>query len=965
MKRIVGLALALALGLLPSAFAQGAKGSIYGKVVDESGAVMPGATVTLKGANIGAMTTSASAQGDFRFLNLDSGTYKMTVALTGFGTQNRDVNVNAGVNVDLRFHLKVAAVEETITVSSETPVVDTKKSGTSTTLTQEELEGIPNSRDPWAVLRTIPGVLVDRLNIAGSESGQQSYFIGKGSVQADTQWTLDGVVINDAGAAGASPTYFDYDAFDQINVTTGGTDVKMATGGLGLNFVTKRGTNSFHGSIGGYLAHDELQSGNVPDELVGDSRLQGSDKADHTDQIADYGADFGGPIVKDKLWFFGSYGKQDIRVRRLNQTRDKTLLKDYTGKVNWQATSSDMISLLYFNGQKLKYGRAVGGAPATQEDSFLRDQGNAGAHPLYGIQNLEWNHIFNPNLFANLRLSRQNTGFNLTPRGGVDQDERRDLVANVASGSSDYFASVRPQTSVNADFNYFRSGLGGNHELKFGFGYRRATVSSSTVPSGNQIRALISRTLGPQAVVRRASISAYQGRYSGFYLGDTFTRERLTLNLGLRYDRQTSTNKPTTAPANASLPEILPELAYDGSGQGIKWTDFSPRVGLTYALGEDRKTVIRASYARYPSYLTMSDTSIDNPIGGLGTLQYGWNDVNCDQFAQANEVNLAGGLTQPPLNASLEAVNRIDPDFSAPTDNELILGFEHEVAPNLSLGVTGTYRRSSKSIYFPFLGVNGTGWVSQDPISVDTDEGRYTITPYDLTPDNLAGAEANGFGQYLTNRPGYGRHFKGLELTAHKRLSNKWMARLAFSYNDWTEHFDGREGIQNPNPVLYDTYGYSLFGQTILTDALKDGGQLAYFGIGSGKTYWINAKWQLNVSALYQLPAGFEIAGNLFGRQGYPRITTIDFETGLGTFSGIATPELDQVRTPNVWNLDFRLAKNIRLSGRASLNLTADLFNVFNANTVLVRTGNADGAFNRINEIQAPRIVRFGMRLGF
>jgi hypothetical protein len=146
---------------------------------------------------------------------------------------------------------------------------------------------------------------------------------------------------------------------------------------------------------------------------------------------------------------------------------------------------------------------------------------------------------------------------------------------------------------------------------------------------------------------------------------------------------------------------------------------------------------------------------------------------------------------------------------------------------------------------------------------------------------------------------------------------------------------------------------------------VKDGGQLAYFGIGSGKTYWINAKWQVNLNALYQLPAGFEIAGNLFGRQGYPRITTIDFETGLGTFSGIATSDLDAVRTPDVWNFDLRLAKNFRLGGRASLNLTADLFNVFNANTVLVRTGNADGAFNTINEIQAPRIARFGVKLGF
>jgi hypothetical protein len=507
--------------------------------------------------------------------------------------------------------------------------------------------------------------------------------------------------------------------------------------------------------------------------------------------------------------------------------------------------------------------------------------------------------------------------------------------------------------------------MGGNHELKFGFGYRKAKTLSTTAWGGNQ---LIGYNFGggyAYAHIARTAKIASEGEYWSAYVGDTFTKDRLTVNLGLRFDRQTSKNKPTTAPANASLPDILPDLVYDGTGQGIEWTDVSPRVGFTYALGEDRKTIVRASFARYPAYLSMSDTTVDNPIGGIGALQYGWNDLNGDSFAQANEVNIAGGLTQPPLNASLSTVNQIDPDYKSPKDSEFILGFEREVAPNFSVGVTGTYRRTSNTIFFPFIGVNGSDWVALDPVSIDTPEGRFTINPFDLTEENLARADAAGYGQRLTNRPGHYRQFKGLEVTAHKRLSSKWMARVAFSYNDWTDQFKNRDGIQNPNPVLYDTYGYSLFGQTILTDALQDGGQVAYFGIGSGKTYWVNAKWQANLSALYQLPGGFEIAANLFGRQGYPRITTIDFETGLGVFSGIATSTIDAVRTPNVWNLDFRLAKNIRLSGRASLNLTADLFNVLNADTVLVRTGNADGAFNTINEIQAPRIARIGVRLGF
>ena len=246
------------------------------------------------------------------------------MALNGFATTQRTVIVSAGVNVDLSFTAKVAGVAETVTVDAETPVIDTKKVGTGTTISREELTMIPNSRDPWAFMRAVPGVQIDRVNQAGSESGQQSGFIGKGSSQTDAMWVLDGIVITDPAAVGASPTYFDFDAFDEVAITTGGADVRVATGGVGINLVTKRGTNAFHGGVSGFYASEKLEASNLPSELEGDPRLQGSDKADHAEQLAEYGFELGGPIIKDRLWFWGSYGKQDLRIQRLTQTRDKT-----------------------------------------------------------------------------------------------------------------------------------------------------------------------------------------------------------------------------------------------------------------------------------------------------------------------------------------------------------------------------------------------------------------------------------------------------------------------------------------------------------------------------------------------------------------------------------------------------------------------------------------------------------------
>src|SRR5436190_356102 len=246
--RALALVLLAAVGFAPAAHAQVLPtGNIYGTVRDESGAVLPGATATLTGA-FGTRSTTSGTDGAFRFLNVDHGTHQLKVVLTGFTGVNRQVTVASGQNVELGFTMKVATVEETVTVTGETPIVDTKRVGTSTTISKEELTSIPTSRDPWALMRTVPGVLVDRVNIAGSESGQQSNFYGKGADIKDSVWSLDGIVITDMAAIGSSPTYFTFDTFDEVNFSTGGNDVRMATGGVGIGLVTKRGTNQFHGS---------------------------------------------------------------------------------------------------------------------------------------------------------------------------------------------------------------------------------------------------------------------------------------------------------------------------------------------------------------------------------------------------------------------------------------------------------------------------------------------------------------------------------------------------------------------------------------------------------------------------------------------------------------------------------------------------------------------------------------------
>jgi len=955
---VLGLALALAAGMAPSAWAQISTGNIYGKLVDEQGGVLPGAAITLTGATIGARTTTSGSNGEFRFLNLDPGTYNVSVALTGFATTQRSVVVSAGVNVEVSFTARLAAVAETITVDAETPVLDTKKMGTGTTVTKEELQLLPNSRDPWAFMRAVPGVQIDRVNQSGTESGQQSGFVGKGSSQTDAMWVLDGVVITDPGAVGASPTYFDFDAFDEVAITTGGADVRVATGGVGINLVTKRGTNAFHGGVSGFFTHDKLQASNLPSDLVGDPRLRGSDKADHAQQIAEYGAELGGPLVKDRLWFWGSYGKQDLRIVRFNQNRDKTVLEDYNAKLNFQITPKNMFSAYWFLGNKIKLGRPNTRGLGTETPDHGRDQGNVfeDANWPHGFLKIQDSHVFGPSFMLDVKLSHYNTGFGLVPIGGLGQDEGLDIVNSVAYGSSKQYQSIRPQDTINVDATYFRD----RHELKFGFAYRRASVASSSLLPGNGIEARTETARGTIARVQREWVSAYEGSYNALYVQDTFTANRFTLQAGVRWDLQKANNKASTARANPLFPDLLPDLNYDGSGTKIKWNDFSPRVGFTLALDDSRRTLLRGNFSIFTQQLAMPDVTVINPVGGVARIDYRWNDLNGDGFVSSrDEVDLAGGALGTPVNAELFTVNQIDPDYKAPRDTEFLVGIEHELAPNFAVGATYTYRRTTNVPYLSYIGVNNTDWVSCGTVSGN----GYSAECLDLGPTNAAAKEANRSGQRLSNRPDYHRSFSGVEVTAVKRLSNRWMGRLGFGYNNWTESFDGTAGIQNPLPVLYDGYGY--YGlSTILTDAKKSGGQVGYYSTGSGTFYWMPSKWQLSANALYQIGKGFEVAGNLYARQGYIRPINLALDNEFADL--VMAVDVGQDRLPDVWNLDLRLAWNGKLAGSSTITLSADVFNVFNSSTTLRQVDAADSSsFNRIDQIMNPLLIRFGLKLGF
>jgi hypothetical protein len=440
---------------------------------------------------------------------------------------------------------------------------------------------------------------------------------------------------------------------------------------------------------------------------------------------------------------------------------------------------------------------------------------------------------------------------------------------------------------------------------------------------------------------------------------------RTTLDVGVRYDRQGGAALPGTTAANPAFPNLLPGIVFAGYDAPFRWNNVSPRAGVTYSLDEARKSLVRASYARFAGQLDSASVGYTNPTSSAGAAVYGWQDLNGDHLASANEVltnqfvATANGFNRANPTAVVSA-NQIDPNLKAPVTQTVVAGVERELRANLAVGVNYTYTRTSDLIgnatfsVTPRVGVALSDYAAGPTLTGALPDGStYSVPTY---IPNQAKVTAGGSGFLLTNWNGYSTDYHGVEMSLVKRLSNKWMGRVALTLNDAREHYQAS--------ALYDTNGNPT---RTTTEPLVDGGQFApqSTGNGSGNIY-INAKWSFNANGMYQAPYGIELAANVFGRQGYPfplfRSQTLGADSGL---SVLVTPQIDTFRYDNVWDTDLRVARAFKLKA-VSLRLIGDIFNVANANTALVRNNNVlSTSFNVLAQNLSPRIFRAGLTLNF
>jgi hypothetical protein len=975
LRTLVASALVLFLGTTTAVAQQ--TGEIFGRAADTSGAVLPGATVTVAGpALIQSRVVVTSEAGTYSVPELPIGSYTVTFELAGFRTMAmQDIRVTIGFRAQVNAAMELSTVQETVTVTGASPLVDTREVGTKSSFDLDTMQNIPSARDPWVMLERTPGIVMDRANVGGNQSGQQSGYISRGSSTGNNKWSIDGVDITDMAATGASPIYYDFDMLEEMQVTTGGADVTQQTGGVGINLVTKSGTDRFKGNARALFTDDKFVDDNITPEL----QAQGAGAGAPIQNIKDYGFDVGGPIMKSKLWYWGSYGAQDIKVgvvgfykktpecAGLNpRTADTDLLRgcletdltqlhNYNVKLTYVPFTNNRISFQNTWAEKVRNARDASDLRPIEttyrqkavDSAFGTFGWLTGPSPFWKVAD---QHVVNDKWLVDVMWAHLGNNFVLD----FHEDSLRDVQARqeITTGlwGRSYQAStfLRPTNSLDVVSSYFMPGtMGGDHSFKFGYRWRSAH-STSINHRGGFIDARFRNGVASEADIWRDQNSESHLNTNALYVQDTFTKNRLTINLGFRYDIQDDSQLAADVPANPFFPTLMPAISFQGADAGVTWKDFSPRVGATYDLSGDGRNVLSSSYAVYYGQMAPGQLSSQLAATGAVMVRYPWADANNDGFVQPAEVNttvpfLAKSTAYDPANpTSTTSPTRVDPNVKNDRTQEFIVGFDRQIGSMMAVGGSYIWRK-----YDQFL------WNDRDNFT----SANYRSVPYQATC-TVAGARCEQVTYFeptvqipspnvYTNTPDRYRDFNGFELTFQKRMANRWSANFSYAFNNAIDHWDSPNAYEDPTNI-----------------ALTDGYQYAPEAAGSGiGNVFQNAKWTVKGNVRYQAPWAINLAANYGARQGFPfpqAILTPARANGAGTANALLDP-LGEVRLDNGHIFDFRIDRPFTF-GTTTIVPAMDVFNLTNANTVAaINRNQAATNANTVSGILAPRVLRFGV----
>jgi hypothetical protein len=1005
------------------------QGKITGNVVSEDQLALPGATIEISSPALitGTRSTTSSSKGSYVFLNVPPGRYKLSASSNGFKTVSRDnIDVAAGAVVTLDLTLPVGTMQETIVVSGGS-IVDTKTSAIETRFDVNLVEKLPTSRDAFYDLAlSAPGMSEG----SGAPTGTtefQSPTAYSGATNENV-FLINGVDATNprAGSFGALVNV-NYDTVEEVRVVALGAKAEYGSfSGAAIDVLTKSGSNNFHGSAAFYsklgsIKNNQPATGEdlgAPFLYVGEGeRLAGELKKDWEGS-----ATLGGPVVKDKLWFFGAF----------NYLRGASL------PPNWPLQSESWG----------RYADAkLSAAPFKNHNAWVayhweNNDGNGGSwgsqpgwdtSMTYGSKRAnntvssQWQWFSGPKT----TLSAKYLGFWTKDKPYLPEDHPdhpgyinwwkwTDAYGSYGiNGAFPYVEGYQSsRNTIQADVSHYAEGFLGAHDVKFGVQYTKGRSNSQSGYFQNYVNFLYpyrwtqsvqymqswygdngllfynnKDTINPSLTVRT-------GDSMGVFVDDQWQpTRRLTINLGLRFDHMTNKygvgkvyDFPSSPDAINNPPPILRDR--QATDNVFDFKTWAPRIGLSYQLTGDGKTVARAAFGRYYMPLTAEFLRRFGPDMPLASREYQvfevgpWSsvDTNGDGFIDSIETREAArrvhGLT--PISTEITTndyswtLNVADGVKDQHTD-QFTFNLEREIAPNFAVGASYIYKHSTDLFAnIPINEVTGQEW-EYERIPFTTSAGltvplySVVLKDYDgngvIDGDDVAwvGDHNDSRVQNLPSLDGSKpkRDYHGVQLAFRKRMSNRWqgLASVLYSKSSGMSRRSFRQDFNVEGPMFYDDNWMGNLNYTV--NNLE--GPLPF-----------TPKWEVKVSGSYQVPGvdvdlgarlRFHTGRAVWKLEGYPQHTQGGNPPG-GVIDPGGLPQIvavdpnDPDHLPNLTLLDLHLEKPFKLGGQRTLHLVVDGFNVLNSNTATNMSVYGDG-YGRIDNIPQGRRFRGGVRLQF
>jgi hypothetical protein len=961
--------------------------AIAGTVRDATGAVMPGVTVEASSPalieRVRSVTTDGAGQ--YKIVDLTSGSYVVTFTLPGFATVKREgIELTTDFTANISAEMRVGELEETVTVSGQSPLVDVQSTSAQRVVTRAVMDSLPTGHNIQAQAALIPGITTTGgatsggRDVGGNTMLQQPTPTFHGSTQSMQLW--DGFWLSNvqgSGTGGATSFYVNDAAAQELSYTTGADSIDVPINGIAINMIPKSGGNEYHGLVFGDYTHTPWSASNLSPKL----QATGLSNVSQVYLISDFNPGFGGPIKKNKLWFFAAYRYQALDMSIVNSYydadprqwiytpdtsrpgHDDGSIPNYSGRLTFQASTKDKISGWFTAQYKQRnhFSLITGIVPdalahqvtpyahattitwqRTQTSKLLLEAGFAAGHTLY-------EELYQPQNAGLVAYNDLSSGL---------------CYNNYCPGHSEHYGHME-------DYKASATYVTGSHAAKLGLYIGHGVTNLPIQYIGD---ATLNFSNGsPVSAVLRIPIDPWDQYFPdlGIYAQDRWTLRRATMTLGLRYDGLSEATQDSTLPAS----RWNPSQSFTGRDV-VHWQDVSPRIGLAYDLFGDGKTALKTNIARYVNADNANTANTNDPQRTIGISDTRtWTDLNVDHTIY----NADGSIQMEELGPSTNKnFGKVVPS-TATQDPATLNGWsrrgyswEYQAAVQRQVG---SRTALTADYYYRWLGnqttvqntlvtaasYNGPFCVTAPVSSQLPNGGGYPVCGlYDLNPAFNGQVQSNT--TFASNFGGITDHYMGFDLIANTRFGRGGFVQGGF----------------NQQRRVYDTCNAPILSGTTTSQV---GSPEAVFchqvfpfrpDVKALASY--NFKWDIALSGTYQISTGPNVtatwnAPNSVVSQALGRNLAACPASGACN----ATKSLQLIAPGTVWGdylnqLDLRLSKLFR-AGRYRFRGDLNVYNLFNndyASTVNTTFSTAaNNQFLRPTAVVQGRLFKIGGQIDF